>query len=150
MSLNGTSGTTYTPPSTSQVGTLGAGSGTSGATATNSNSALGQNAFLQLMMTQLKDQDPLNPSDPTQYLSELAQMTSVEQQTNTAQSVAQAATAQTASTALSLLGHTVSYQDANGNTLTGAVSKVDFTSSGPSLTIDGTAGISPSAVTEVS
>ena len=102
------------------------------------------------MMTQMKNQDPLNPSDPSQYLSELAQLTSVEQETNIATSVSQTQTAQTDTTALSLLGHTVSYLDGNGNPQTGLVQKVDFDSSGPSLTVAGTTGISPAQVTEVS
>ena len=34
------------------------------------------------MMDQLKNQDPLNPSDPTQYLSELASFSSLEQETH--------------------------------------------------------------------
>jgi flagellar basal-body rod modification protein FlgD len=137
-SVNGTTGTTLAPASNST------------GLDTKTNALLGKDDFLKLMMTQLKDQDPLNPSDPSQYLSELAQMTSVEQAVNTAQSSAQSATAQTQSTALALLGHTVSYLDPSGATVSGAVQKVSFTSSGPSLTIDGVTGISPATVSEVS
>ncbi len=77
-------------------------------------------------------------------MAQLAQMTSVEQETNTAQATQQ-------STALSLLGHTVSYTDKAGNQQTGAVKAVNLTaSSGPTLTIGGVAGISPATVSEVS
>jgi hypothetical protein len=48
------------------------------------------------------------------------------------------------------LGHTVDYQDANGVTQTGMVTKVDFSSSGPSLTIGTTSGIPLGSVTEAS
>jgi flagellar basal-body rod modification protein FlgD len=112
--------------------------------------ALGQNQFLQLMMTQLQNQDPLNPSDPTQYLSELAQFTSVEQMTNIATSSAQAATEQKTAAALALIGHTVTYINTAGTSVTGTVQKVDFASSGPTLTISGVTGIDPNAVNEVS
>jgi flagellar basal-body rod modification protein FlgD len=122
--------------------------GTSGTTFTNPSSNLGENDFLMLMMDQLKNQDPLNPSDPTQYLSELAGFSSLEQQTQIASSTASAATQQASASALSLLGHTVSYQDSSGVTQSGPVSKVDFTSSGPMLTIGATSGISLSAITE--
>jgi flagellar basal-body rod modification protein FlgD len=122
--------------------------GTSGTTFSNPSSNLGENDFLMLMMDQLKNQDPLNPSDPTQYLSELAGFSSLEQQTQIASSTASAATQQASASALSLLGHTVSYQDSSGVTQSGTVSKVDFTSSGPMLTIGSTSGISLSAVTE--
>src|SRR5579875_1811173 len=147
MSLDGTTGTTIQPTSS----TTTSGLGSSGSTSTTSTDPLlDKDAFLKLMMTQLQDQDPLNPSDPSQYLDQLAEMTSVEQETNIATSVSQTQTAQTDTTALSLLGHTVSYLDGNGNPQTGLVQKVDFDSSGPSLTVAGTTGISPAQVTEVS
>lgn len=39
--------------------------------------------FLRLMTTQLQYQDPMNPVDSTQYLSQLASFSAVEQQTQT-------------------------------------------------------------------
>ncbi|MBQ4232051.1 MAG: hypothetical protein II699_02130 [Lachnospiraceae bacterium] len=44
--------------------------------------ALGKDAFLQLLVTQMKYQDPMNPSDSTQYMSQLAQFTSLEEMEN--------------------------------------------------------------------
>lgn len=38
--------------------------------------------FLQLLVAQIKNQDPLNPSDGTQFLSQLAQFTELEQMMN--------------------------------------------------------------------
>jgi flagellar basal-body rod modification protein FlgD len=115
-------------------------------------SLLSKDQFLQLMMAELQNQNPMSPnsSDPTQYVTELAQFTALEQQTNTAQSTAQSATANQASQALGLLGHTVSYIDPSGNSGTGVVQKVDFTTSGPTLTVNGDTGIQPSGVSEVS
>ena len=40
---------------------------------------LGKDAFLRLLITQLSNQDPLAPTDPTQFVSQLAQFTSLEQ-----------------------------------------------------------------------
>ncbi len=108
--------------------------------------SLGPNAFLQLMIAQLQNQNPLSASqsDPTQFMTELTQMTAVEQQTNTAQSTAQAA-------ALSLLGRTVTYADSSGASQTGTVQKVDLTGvNGPTLTIGASSGITLGAVSEVS
>ena len=142
--INGTTGTTLAPPTTATAGSLG------GQTTANSvDPLLDKNAFLKLMMTQLKDQDPLNPSDPSQYLGQLAQMTTVEQETNIANSTAQAATAQSDNTSLALLGHTVTYTDASGNSVTGLVQKVTFSGGSPTLTVAGVAGIAPSSVNEV-
>ena len=40
-------------------------------------SSLGQDDFLKLMMEQLQNQDPFNPTDNTQFISQMAQLTSV-------------------------------------------------------------------------
>jgi flagellar basal-body rod modification protein FlgD len=136
--VTGTTGTQLTP------------TGTTGTTFTNPSDSLGENDFLKLMMDQLQNQDPLNPSDPTQYMSELASFSSLEQETQIATSTASASTQQASSSALGLLGHTVSYQDSDGVTQTGSVTKVDFTSSGPTLTIGTTPGISLGSVLEAS
>ncbi|WP_086932537.1 flagellar hook assembly protein FlgD [Agarilytica rhodophyticola] len=39
---------------------------------------LGQSAFLELMITQLENQDPLSPQDNTEFVAQLAQFSSVE------------------------------------------------------------------------
>jgi flagellar basal-body rod modification protein FlgD len=141
-----------TVPSTNAVqgttGTTLAPTGTTGTTVSNPSSKLGENDFLKLMMDQLQNQDPLNPADPTQYMSELASFSSLEQETQVAGSTAASATQQASSSALALLGHTVSYRDSTGAVQTGTVSKIDFTSSGPALTIGSTPGVSLSSITE--
>ena len=48
------------------------------------NSALGKDAFLQLLVTQMKYQDPLDPQDNGEYLAQLAQFSALEQMTNVA------------------------------------------------------------------
>jgi flagellar basal-body rod modification protein FlgD len=40
-----------------------------------------ENAFLQLFVAQLKNQDPTTPADPTQFVTQLAQFSSLEQST---------------------------------------------------------------------
>jgi len=44
---------------------------------TNGNDTLDQNAFLKLMIAQLKNQDPTKPQDPTEFMSQLAQFSQV-------------------------------------------------------------------------
>lgn len=113
-------------------------------------STLGQNDFLQLMMDQLKNQDPLNPGDPTQYLSELAQFSSLEAMTNVATSSQNQANQSASTEALALVGKNVTYTDAHGPGQTGTVTSVQFTSAGPTLTIGSQSGITLSEVTEAS
>ena len=38
-----------------------------------------ENTFLQLLVAQIKNQDPLNPADGVQFLTQLAQFTQLEQ-----------------------------------------------------------------------
>ncbi len=75
-------------------------------------SALGENSFLQLLTAQLQNQDPLNPTSDSDFVGELAQFSSVEQQTTanaTLQQlvVGQASTNQTADA--DLVGKSVLY-----------------------------------------
>ncbi len=58
-------------------GTTGTGSSSGSSSSTNKNQELGQDAFLQLMVAQMKNQDPTKPADPTQFLSQLAQFSTV-------------------------------------------------------------------------
>ena len=142
--------------STPTTGTNSAGQvqqGTAGSSISNASSTtLSSNEFLQLMMDELSHQDPLNPSssDPTQYMTQLAQMTSVEQETNTAQNTQDTAQAQSVNQAVGLIGHSITYIDqSTGNKITGTVNSVQITNSGPTITVNNVAGVALSSVTNV-
>jgi flagellar basal-body rod modification protein FlgD len=64
-----------TPVSSMPSGT--AATATQQASAATSNTQLTQADFLQLMTTELQDQNPMQPADPTQFLGQLAQMSEV-------------------------------------------------------------------------
>ena len=51
-------------------------------TTTKANDELGKDAFLQLLVAQMKYQDPLDPQDNSQYIAELANFSALEQMTN--------------------------------------------------------------------
>lgn len=53
------------------------------ATGTSSKTSLGQDAFLQLLVSELKNQDPTQAQDPNAMISQMAQFSALEQQTNT-------------------------------------------------------------------
>jgi flagellar basal-body rod modification protein FlgD len=109
----------------------------------NPNGVLGQNDFLKLMIAQLQAQNPLEPANGNEYVTELAQFTQLEQTTNLA-------TTSELSSAVQLIGHTVSYSDpTTGATATGKVESVQSTSSGPTLTVEGVPGVKVSSVSEV-
>ena len=49
---------------------------------TNDNSALGKDAFLQILITQLQNQDPTSPMDDREFIAQMAQFSSLEQMQN--------------------------------------------------------------------
>jgi flagellar basal-body rod modification protein FlgD len=133
---------------TASTGTTGTGS--TEALPTNPNGELGKNDFLKLMVAQLQAQNPLEPSNGTEYISELAQFSQLEQTTNIAQSSSQTYAAQQVAQAVALIGHKVSYTDpSTGATQTGNAQSVEITSGGATVTVEGTPGIALADVTEV-
>jgi flagellar basal-body rod modification protein FlgD len=79
--------------------------------------ALGKEDFLNLLITQLQNQDPLNPTDSTEFTAQLAQFSSLEQLSNVNDNLEQLQNFQASannSQAVSLLGKEIT---ANGNFL---------------------------------
>lgn len=61
------------------LGFKAADTNSSGATATTNNTEVSKDLFLKLMVAQLRNQNPLNPVDGTNFLEQLSQISSVEQ-----------------------------------------------------------------------
>jgi len=82
------------------------------------------NQFLQLMVSELTNQDPLNPMDNTQLVQQIGELRSIaasDQLTNTLQSLQ---TQQSLTTAASLIGKQVTALDSKGNNISGPISAV--------------------------
>ena len=74
----GTVGTQY--PSTYSNGTSGtSGSGSQSSASNSTNGMATESAFLQLLVAQLKNQNPMQPMDGTTFVTQLAQFNDVEQ-----------------------------------------------------------------------
>lgn len=85
-------------------------SSTAGTTSTTEKNALGQGDFLTLLVAQLQNQDPLNPTDATEFTAQLAQYSQLEQLFNLNTAMDQMTLAQNNSqriSALSLIGKEV-------------------------------------------
>jgi len=103
---------------------------------TKSNQQLGQNEFLKLMLAQLKNQDPMKPTDPTQFLSQLAEFSTVTGIQNMQTSMSDLASSLRSTQVLngaSLVGHDVLAPGttdtiAAGQSVKGAVDAPDGTS----------------------
>jgi flagellar basal-body rod modification protein FlgD len=96
---------------------------------------LDKDAFLQLLVAQLKYQNPLSPADPTQFMSQTAQFTMVEQLQNMAKDQATSALAQQLSTASSLVGKQITWVDTDGTSKTGVVSAAQLSGGATTLTV---------------
>lgn len=120
--------------------------------ANKANDALGKDAFLQLLVTQMKYQDPLDPQDNGEYLAQLAQFSALEQMTNVAdglsnvsQLVSNIDTSVLVGQLSSMIGQRVQWitttttTDADGNktttknTLEGTVKGVSISDGSPSI-----------------
>ncbi|EGD52906.1 flagellar hook assembly protein FlgD [Thermoanaerobacter thermohydrosulfuricus] len=88
---------------------------------TTSKDQLGKDDFLKLLVTQLKNQDPLNPMDDREFIAQLAQFSTLEQMQNMNSSF-------NAVRAINLIGKNIyaTITDNNGNsqTVTGKVDVV--------------------------
>lgn len=62
-------------------------------TGTNGSKEIGQDEFLRLLVTQLQNQDPMNPVDNQQFIAQLANFSSLEQLISINKSVNKLATA---------------------------------------------------------
>jgi flagellar basal-body rod modification protein FlgD len=108
--------------------------------------ALGKNDFLKMLIAQLKNQDPLNPQQGTEFAAQLAQYSSLEQLTNlntTMQSQTQNIMNLINAQTISLVGKEVTAQNAigtdgtPGSLITGTVTAVNFKNQRASLTVNG-------------
>lgn len=116
-----------------------------GLTSAAAQQGLSKDAFLQLLVTQMQYQDPLQPMDNSQFLAQLAQFSALEQMTNVAQAdqqilqaVQNLALVQQWSTVRSLLGTQVVVDAGSGQQVSGTVSAVRLGSDGnPQLVVNG-------------
>ncbi|MGE0200051.1 MAG: flagellar hook assembly protein FlgD [Candidatus Melainabacteria bacterium] len=101
---------------------------------------LDKNAFMQLLLTQLKYQDPLEPVDNAQFLQQQAMMSQVESMDELNKNFSRATEISQAST---MVGKYVAIQVPNQatglmDTITGPVSSVSITDNGTALSVNGT------------
>ncbi|HTS66732.1 MAG TPA: flagellar hook capping FlgD N-terminal domain-containing protein [Candidatus Acidoferrales bacterium] len=78
--------------SNNSLGTGNAASSSTSSAATSDSTQVTKNMFLQLLVAQIKNQDPLNPTDGVQFLTQLAQFQQLEQSMNMGEDIAAART----------------------------------------------------------
>ena len=135
------SGTTiptgYTPITSISTSTVNP-TADSGATSTTSSSGntLDEDAFLKLLVAQLKYQDPTNPADSTQFLAQTAQFQMVEKLEQLTKMTTEMNQIQHTVQAAALLGKQVSYT-VDGEEKTGVVTSTHLYTDGPTVRVNG-------------
>jgi flagellar basal-body rod modification protein FlgD len=112
-------------------GISGAGS-TAATTPTNN---LGKQEFLQLLVTQLKNQDPLDPLNDREFISQMAQLSTLESTNGLAAQVTEMVAGQQRNQALQMVGHDVEYAGSSGDLVRGRVTGVSLDAGVPVLLV---------------
>jgi flagellar basal-body rod modification protein FlgD len=109
-----------------------------------SNDAFGKDAFMKLLIEQMKHQSPTDPSDGQEWINQMTQFSMLEQ-------LQQQSAAQAKADAAGYLGRTVSYLTKSGQSGSGVVESVDLSDKdNPTLTVAGQEGVGLDEVTKVS
>jgi flagellar basal-body rod modification protein FlgD len=112
------------------------------------NDEMGKDAFLKLLVAQLKYQDPSKPADGSQFLAQTAQFTQVEKLADLARVQQESLTAQVSASASNMIGRTVTYTGLDGKEAVGVVTSTTLGSS-PTLRV-GNTDVPLSSVKQVS
>ncbi|MGB3412746.1 MAG: flagellar hook capping FlgD N-terminal domain-containing protein [Microthrixaceae bacterium] len=113
------------------------------------NDELDKDAFLKLLVAQLKYQDPLSPADPAEFMAQTAQFTTVEKLDLLTQQGESTNRALGLSAASGLLGHTVTWFAADGSVASGKVTAAVSSIDGVNVTV-GDNQVSLDAITGIS
>ncbi|MEW5692657.1 MAG: flagellar hook capping FlgD N-terminal domain-containing protein [Candidatus Hydrogenedentota bacterium] len=96
---------------------------------------LGQDAFLKLLVAELKHQDPLEPKNDKEFIAELAQFSSLEQMTNLNKKFEQMLIAINTTSVVSMLGKIVEGVDSEGAKITGIATSVRYQENKPYVSL---------------
>ena len=118
-------------------------------TSASDNAELGKDQFLKLFVAQLQHQDPMNPMEDSDFMGQMASFSTLEQVTTMASANAARAANLQLSQSVGLIGRTVTWTDADDVSHTGVVEKVSHKDGQPVLTVSGTEGVDPTAITQI-
>ena len=113
------------------------------------NAVLGKDDFLKLLVDQLKNQDPTSPTDSSTFMAQLAQFSSLAQQTNMSQTLTGLASTDAVTQGVDLIGRNLTFTRTDGSSGTGIAQAI--TVAGGAVVIDvGGENVDPADVTAVS
>ena len=94
--------------------------------------------FMQLLVIQLKNQDPSAPMDTNAMMAQTTQLSEMQKLTDIAANSTQDFSLQMRSAAAALIGKSVTYTGTDGSSATGVASAVSYSGSVPQVTVNGT------------
>ncbi|WP_435299653.1 flagellar hook assembly protein FlgD [Timonella sp. A28] len=97
---------------------------------------LDSETFLNLLVAQLKYQDPSSPMNTNEMMAQTTQLASMEQLTALATTTTENFALSMRNTAADLVGRTVTYVNADGETMTGTVNSVRYDGAVPTVIVD--------------
>ena len=122
---------------TDPVGGVGSTATTTATSTVTRSDQMGKDVFLQLLVAQMRYQDPNSPTSTTEFMSQTATFTQVEKLEQIAAQNASMVALQRSLGAGALVGQTVSYTDEKGATVTGTVGSVRISGEEPSAVVGG-------------
>ena len=126
------SATNNTAASSSTTGTNGKTSAQIGAAA-----GMGKDDFMQLLIAQLKNQDPMKPMEDKEFITQLAQFSSLETMEKMTKQMEDLTGSQMLVQAATLIGKQVTAKLETGEVVTGTISQVKMISGQPTAVING-------------
>jgi len=109
---------------TSSLATLGSSGSASSTKQVHDLKDLDLNQFLKLMISELQNQDPLNPLDNTQFVQQIGELRSIAASDQLSSTLQAVQTQQSLTTASSLIGKQVTALTADNQNISGTVSSV--------------------------
>ncbi len=100
------------------------------------NTALDQEDFLRLFLTELNFQDPLEPVDNQDFLAQIAEFASIEQNRQSAENIENLVFMNSLEQSTSLLGRQVEIASATSVNNIGTVNAIRYSADGALLTIE--------------
>jgi len=97
---------------------------------------LGKDAFLKILLAQMRNQDPMNPADGTAMIAQLAQFSSLEQMQNLNNKIDQLLEVQLLGELSGLVGKTVLFSGENDEVLGGTVQSLIWSGNRSQLRIN--------------
>ena len=122
-------------PTTGATAQTNSPTNSTGSPAKSGNDAMGKDMFLKLLVAQLKYQDPMKPTNGTEFIQQTSQLSMVEKLDAILTATNANAVSSASVAATGLVGRTIQYKKADGTTVTGPVGAVRLDRTGPVLVV---------------